>query len=293
MENYFHFIDDEELSKAAYSYLFTLCDRAEYLFDNPHGEADFATEAIGTPFESMILALEQQRTGRSWGMWGKILTFRLTDDAKQIIEHAGLEGMLRVWDRRLENLSLFKEGRRLYDTCSHEGYTDIDDGFLNSVSRFCEQALPQTALWQQIETRYAQITERSAQRLWEELDRLNDLDRQIDAACQRVIRQPPFYEMTFSQYNEIARDYFSEEIVRQLVRAGDYRALHPAGYPRVFRESEAFRGKPPFCESALWQRMQRELRFWQAYLQLHGRPCPPQDEDRAPTISIIINEECE
>lgn len=187
MVNCFHFIDDKELEKSAYAYLFTLCDRAEYLFDAPYGEADFTIEAIGTPFESMIPALEQQKTGQSWGMWGKILTFCLTDDVKEIIEHAGLDGILRVWNRNLENLALFKDGKRLYDTCSHEGYTDIDDDFLNSVSKFCEQALPQTTLWQQIETRYAKISRRSTQRLWEELDKLDDLDRQIDEAWQRVI----------------------------------------------------------------------------------------------------------
>ncbi len=46
--SFFHFIDDEELSERAYAYLFGLCDRAEYLFDCPHGKADFSTEAIGT-----------------------------------------------------------------------------------------------------------------------------------------------------------------------------------------------------------------------------------------------------
>ena len=241
----------------------------------------------------MIPALEQQKTGQSWGMWGKILTFRLTDDVKESIEHAGLDGILRVWNRNLENLALFKDGKRLYDTCSYEGYTDIDDDFLNSVSKFCEQALPQTTLWQQIETRYAKISRRSTQRLWEELDKLDDLDRQIDEAWQRVIRQPPFYEMTFTQYDKIARDYFSEEIVRQLEKAGGYQSLHPAGYPRVIRESEAFLGKPPFSASMLWHDIQRELHFWRIYLQLHGRPCPPQDEEQSPTISIIINRECQ
>ena len=148
-------------------------------------------------------------------------------------------------------------------------------------------------LWQKIEARYAKISRRSTQRLWEELDKLDDLDRQIDEAWQRVIRQPPFYEMTFLQYVTIARDYFSEEIVRQLEKAGDYQSLHPAGYPRVIRESEAFLGKPPFSASMLWHDIQRELRFWHAYLQLHDRPRPPQDEERSPTISIIINRECQ
>ena len=86
---------------------------------------------------------------------------------------------------------------------------------------------------------------------------------------------------------------FSEEIVRQLEKAGDYQSLHPAGYPRVIRESEAFLGKPPFSASMLGHDIQRELHFWCIYLQLHGRPCPPQDEEQSPTISIIINRECE
>ena len=88
-------------------------------------------------------------------MWGKILTFRLTDDVKQIIEHAGLDGILRVWDRNLENLALFKDGKRLYDNCSHEGSPDIADDFLHSVSKSCEQALPKTVLSQKIAARSA------------------------------------------------------------------------------------------------------------------------------------------
>ena len=99
--------------------------------------------------------------------------------------------------------------------------------------------------------------------------------------------------MTFTQYDKIARDYFSEEIVRQLEKAGGYQSLHPAGYPRVIRESEASLGKPPFSASMLWHDIQRELHFWRIYLQLHGRPCPPQDEKQSPTISIIINRECQ
>lgn len=40
MVNCFHFIDEKELEKSVHAYLFTLCDRAEYLFDAPYGEAD-------------------------------------------------------------------------------------------------------------------------------------------------------------------------------------------------------------------------------------------------------------
>lgn len=105
--SFFHFINDEELSERAYAYLFGLCDRAEYLFDCPHGKADFSTEAIGTDCEGMIGSLEGERRGESWGMRGKILSFRLTREVKEVIGHpARLQGMPAVWDKRLENLTL-------------------------------------------------------------------------------------------------------------------------------------------------------------------------------------------
>lgn len=287
---FFHFIDDEELSDRAYAYLFGLCDRAEYLFDCPHGEADFSAEAIGTDCEGMIGALEGQRRGESWGMYGKILSFRLTDEVKELIgQQAGLQGRPAVWDRNLENLTLYKGGRKLYSICSHEGYTDIDEDFLQKVGTFCRRELPRTSAWKRTEARYPRPSARSAKRLWGDLDKLDDLNRQVCDAWQRVIRQPPFYRMTFDEYLAIARDYLSEPIVRKLEQAGGYRELHPDGYARVFREIEAFRGKPEFDQSELWFDICRELAYWKVFLELHRRPCPPSDEQRFP--SVIINEE--
>ncbi len=290
--SFFHFIDDEELSERAYAYLFSLCDRAEYLFDCPHGKADFSTEAIGTDCEGMIGALEGERRGESWGMRGKILSFRLTDEVKEVIRHpARQHGMPAVWDRRLENLTLYKGEKRLYSVCSHEGYTDIDEDFLQKVGTFCRRELPRTSMWKQLEARYPRLSSRSAKRLWGDLDKLDDLNRQVCDAWQCFIRQPPFYQMTFEEYLAVARDYLSGPIVRKLEEAGGYRELHPEGYARVSREIEAFRGRPGFDLSDLWYDIRRELAYWKVFLELHRRPCPPSDEQRFP--SIIINEEKE
>ena len=287
-QSFFHFIDDEELSERAYAYLFTLCDRTQYLFDCPYGEADFAIEAIGTECEGMIGALERQRAGSSWGMHGAILSFRLTEEVKHAIERASLDGVLPVWDRRLENLVLYKEGKKLYSTCSHEGYTDIDDRFLKYVSKFCERELPKTPLWKALEERYARISSRPTARLWKELDMLGDLDRQVSEAWQKYIRQQPCYEMSFETYLRIAHEYLGRDICERLERAGSYRQLHPEGYARLPREFSAFPEQSPFHLSDLWYDIGRELKFWKAFLPLHRRPCPPDKEVRSPTI--IINQ---
>ena len=106
----------------------------------------------------MIPALEQQKTGQSWGMWGKILTFRLTDDVKESIEHAGLDGILRVWNRNLENLALAL-GLDMDEKADRRILTEIERRFAyNTARNGCVELRYQSPYrdglyWKQVEDR--------------------------------------------------------------------------------------------------------------------------------------------
>ena len=84
--DFFHYIYNDEIKERAFEYLLSLCDGAEVLYAcNQDDEDDLEFAALGTEYEFLIPAIVGSKKGESWGMWGRIYTFALTDEFKNFI----------------------------------------------------------------------------------------------------------------------------------------------------------------------------------------------------------------
>ncbi|MDE5766497.1 MAG: hypothetical protein K2I17_04960, partial [Clostridia bacterium] len=183
--------------------------------------------------------------------------------------------------------------KKVYSTCSHEGYEDIDEEFLNKVSDFCRREIVKTKLYAETLERYKKLPVRTRNERAVILSKLYDLGTQVENAWQKVVRAVPHWEgMTYVEYLQLAKPVFSDDVYAKLEQAGSFKGLQPEGYPRTFEEIDAFRGKPEFGQSELDLKISAQLDMLQTVFfieegfddwHIDG------EEERMP--SLIINEE--
>lgn len=259
---FFHYIYDEEIGDRAFDYLLSLCDSVEMLYAYRREYADdFEIAALCTEYEGLIPAIIGVRKGESWGMEGRIYKFALTEEVKKVIAEKGLDLEIRFLDfLSLENLTLYSGDKVMFSVCSHEGYDTIDEDFKNKVSDFCRREIVKTKLYAETLERYKKLPARTRNERAVIRSKLYDLVAQVENAWEKVIRAVPRWEgMTYEEYLSYAKPVFSADVFEQLERAGSFKGLQPAGYPRTFGEMKAFRNVREFGMSELMRKIEKQL----------------------------------
>lgn len=293
--DFFRYVDNNEIEERAYAYLFSLCDSAEMLYAYRNDDADgLEITALGTEFEGLIPAILGVRHGKSWGMEGRIYKFALTDGVKKIIARNGLSMIKLIGENIwLENLTLYNGNKQLFSTCSHEGYKDINDEFVNKVSDFCRKEIVKTELYAETLERYKKLPQRTRNERAIIRSKLYDLNAQVETAWEAVIRGvPEWEELTYEEYLTLSKPVFSADVYEELERAGSFKGLHPAGYPQTFAEMDVFRSKPVFRLSPLMQKINKQLDMLQTVFAIEENftdwHIDGKDYNRGP--SLIINQ---
>lgn len=295
--NLFHYIDDAEIEERAYEYLLSLCDSAEMLYACNRDELDgLEITALGTKCEGLISAITGVRRGESWGMPGRIYKFALTDEVKRIIREISLCCELPVIDEiylRLENLTLYSGDKVMYSVCSHEGYTDIDDGFVKKVSDFCQGEIVKTKRYAEAFEKYKKLPKRSRGEMAVIRSKLYDLNSQVEDAWGKWFRAKPRWEnLLYEEYLELAKPVFSEDLYEKLAKAGSYKGLKPDGFPQTFEESLKFKGTENFCETELVREINRQLDMLETVFYIEeGLDDWHIDGEKERTPTMIMNTE--
>ncbi|MDE6850648.1 MAG: hypothetical protein K2J54_04900 [Clostridia bacterium] len=292
--NFFHYIYNDEIKERAFAYLLSLCDGAEMLYacDNDDEDALEFT-ALGTEYEVLIPAIVGAQKGESWGMWGRIYKFALTDGFKSFIVREGLEAMPQIVKGvRLENLALFNGGKVMYSTCSHEPYNDIDEEFKQKVSDYCKREIVKTKLYSETLERYKKLPHRTRNERAVIQSKLQDLNAQVESEWEKVIRGVPHWnDLTYKEYLTLAKPVLSSDVYEQLERAGSYKGLHSAGYPRTLNEISVFRGVPEFSSSELLSKINAQIDMLKTVFYIEeGLDDWHIDGEGERTPSIIINQ---
>lgn len=259
---FFHYIYDEEIGDRAFDYLLSLCDSVEMLYAYRREYADdFEITALCTEYEGLIPAIIGVRKGESWGMEGRIYKFAITEEIKKVIAEKGLDLEIRFLDfLSLENLTLYSGDKVMFSVCSHEGYDTIDEDFKNKVSDFCRREIVKTKLYAETLERYKKLPARTLNERAVIRSKLYDLVAQVENAWGKVIRAVPRWEgLTYEEYLSYAKPVFSPDVFEQLERAGSFKGLQPAGYPRTFGEMKAFRNVREFGRSELMHKIEKQL----------------------------------
>lgn len=150
MDNRYFMIDLPETEDAAYARIAEYCDEVELLSED-HSGGVYDQECLwGTELEPLLPALVGEREGSSWGMHGKLYRFRMTEEVAALLKKYGLDSVIRFFgDRyRFENAALYRQGKRVYSCCSHEGLEDwADKAFAASLARLCRREIERSAAY--------------------------------------------------------------------------------------------------------------------------------------------------
>mgnify|MGYP001633243384 CR=1 FL=1 len=143
MDNRYFMIDLPETEDAAYARIAEYCDEVEFLSEK-HSSFVYDKECLlGTELEPLLPALVGEREGNSWGMRGKLYRFRMTEEVAALLKKYGLDSVIRFFGEkyRFENAALYRQGKKVYSCCSHEGLEDwADKAFAASLARLCRRA---------------------------------------------------------------------------------------------------------------------------------------------------------
>ncbi len=106
-----------------YAKMFSVCDKISYLSEYQWGYLDDILMLYGTRLEGMIESLLSGRNGESWGMYGTVYTFSLSERVKRIVMRFGIERFLFAQNQKyvLQNATLLRGEEELYSVCTHEG----------------------------------------------------------------------------------------------------------------------------------------------------------------------------
>ena len=292
--DFFHFIYNEDIKERAFAYLFSLCDSAEMLYAyRDYEEDDLELAALGTEYENIIPSITGKRRGDIYGMEGRVYTFALTEEFKNIFIRGGLSAMPQILTGvRLENLTLLKGGKMKYAVCSHEGYDDFDEDFKKKVEDFCRKEIVQTQLYAETLERYKKLPGHTRNERAVIRSKLYDLTAQVEDAWEKYVRDKPLWKMSYHEYLKLAEPVFSAEVYEKLAKAGSYRGLQPDGFPHTFAEARSFKGVEDFGETELMIEIKKQLDMLEAVFCIEeGFDDWHVDGEEEWTPTIIMNEE--
>ena len=272
MKSYFYYIDYEEFYERAYEFIFSLCDKVEYLYERPWENRKLENDLIGHEYEDILPFIIKKEFSKAWGMAGMVYTFSLAEPVKKMIKENGLDIMIYVPQAKkyMENLTLYKEEEQIYSVCSHEGYKEMSDSFGKSISAFCYKEMQNTELFSKLQKKQKELLKQSPiwtkEKMSKALDRLSELSNQVEQACDFYIYVTPRYKTTFKTYKKLAKNFLTESINEVLDTANDYSDLYPEEMltskdeKNINRKSiHAVQAK--LCADLFWQ-----ISIWQDFL---------------------------
>ena len=251
---------DREIADEAFAFLFSYCDRIEYLSEYQYGHFADISELAGTELEGMISACVRSHEGESWGMKGTLHVFSLTDGVKSIVKKYGLYSSLFAADSLvLQNATLYRGEIALFSVCSHEGYDFYEDEFKERFGEVCCRAIEKTEAYREAREAYSRTAERKHRTREKKI--LRAVECYVAKDSEAALYFTPPEPCSYRRFLELAKLYLSSETVRELNRAKRFSELHPEGYAKTLEEIGTYQGVPRFEESELYAKIRRELFF--------------------------------
>lgn len=274
MIDYFIFYDDQEICDKVYNYIFTLCDRVEFLNSN----SKFVLESLDNVFfnshkYNLRKSLLDIKFGVDyWNMNGNICNFKLSNDLKFLITQVGFENFYKIeYDNRsvfLENLTLYKSNKLMFSICTHEGYTKKDDDFNKKVSNYIKKELLRTKMFCKMKNTYLNLSKNYTNvEIIEIYQKLRDIEAYVAKDSNANIRMSSEYEnITFEEYKILAQKVFSESILSKL-NVSSFKELNNKNNLTEFSLNQNDNIKySQFLSTQLYKDMTRELSFLYLFL---------------------------
>ena len=270
MERFWGLIELNCIKKDCYDYLFTKCNKAEYLFSNYSNVTYTMVETLKTFCPQIFPFVVSQKQGKSWGMQGEILTFELSCQVKNFILNLGLNNIFKLENNcLLENLTLYKDNKTLYSVCSHEGYDHIDETLLLDVTNFALEKLKTTKIYTDLLVKFKSLNCKDFSLLASYQTILYDLANYVAKDWNSIIYQTPnFNDINYKDFVKVANKILLDDILKVFNSCTSFKQLHPSGYATTLKEANNFIGKPNFYNSEIYKLLQEQLLVFNAIYYL-------------------------
>ena len=195
-------------------------------------------DLYGTEYEDIIPAYVSSEMGGSWGMYGTVYKFRLTEEFKAHIRKERLTCMFKVGDNYvLENLALYRGDKCLFTCCSHEAFDyiipELSDEVSDEVLQAVRVVIERTELYAQMKAVSGGLQAAPDKKEQKELTILLDLCCYVDEAKRRCMYAPPQYKCDFAKFKKIAKKYLTHNTYAVLEEVSGYAALQPQPVPQT------------------------------------------------------------
>ena len=230
MDNRYFMIDLPETEDAAYARIAEYCDEVEFLSEE-HSSFVYDKECLlGTELEPLLPALVGEREGNSWGMRGKLYCFRMTEEVAALLKKYGLDSVIRFFGEkyRFENAALYRQGKKVYSCCSHEGLEDwADKAFAASLARLCRREIERSAAYAAARDRLKALPSRewSAQKIGYAFSVFTHFENYVEDDIGVTIHGCYEEECDFPTFRSLAKMLLSDEINALLAGADRFADL--------------------------------------------------------------------
>lgn len=250
---------DEEVAKEAYAFLFSYCDKIEYLSESTFGYLGDTEKLAGTELACLIPAQVGACEGESWNMHGTLYTFSLTKDVQELVKKYGLQSALQVHNGYyvLQNATLYKGDVKVFSVCTHEGEEFFESELKAQLDEACRRAIERSSGFVQAQAAYEKVKKRKDRKAEEEI--LRAVESYVAHDCGSIMYQAPAVPCSYRKFLKLAKKYLSPQTYKILRGSKRFADLHPQGYPKTFEEISHYALVPTFGEGELNRTIQREL----------------------------------
>lgn len=251
-------------------------------------------DLYGTEYEDIIPAYVSSCEGESWGMRGKLFSFRLTEELKAHIRKGSLTCIFKEGDKYiLENLTLYRGDKCMFTCCSHEAFDlvipELADELADEVLRAVKATIERTELFAQMQAVNNGITKKP-ESVEKDLAILRGLCCYVDQAKGWWIYQPPRYKCDFIKFRKIAKKYLTPSTYVVLEKVNDYAELQPLPVPQTVEEVVDNLDKtygPHYICTEYYKLVESEL-FMLQYIRKNNGATDRVDKEQAIGPCVII-----
>lgn len=231
MDSRYFMIDLPETEVAAYARIADYCDEVELL--SADGSPVFVYDKeclLGTELEPLLPALVGEREGSSWGMRGKLYRFRMTKEVAALLKKYGLDSVIRFFGDKycFENAALYRQGKKVYSCCSHEGLQNWEDkAFAASLARTCRREIERSAAYTAARDKLKSLPskERFAKKIGYAFSVFMHFENYVEDDIGVTIHGCYEEECDFTTFRKLAKLFLSDEINALLSGAGRFADL--------------------------------------------------------------------
>lgn len=241
-------------------------DSAEFLGSSGYGLQEIY-DLYGTKYEDIIPAFRSFKSGESYGMYGKLFRFELSDHLRRHIAEEGLDCVFGENGKLfLENLYLFSENKIIFSCLSHEVLSlyhmaEIDDSLSDCIQSGINETITNMPLYDNMLQISRQLKGKTESAIKRELSILSDLCWYVDREKRVWAYSPPKRECNFADFKKIAKSYLTKDTYSALSDINSYSELQPLPVAKTVEDVLNGIGKdtPQFICSSYYNTVKREL----------------------------------